>query len=55
MHFGQKNPRKEYTMGGHTLEAIKQEKDLGVLIDESLKPSAQCARQLPKQTWCWVS
>ena len=35
-------------MGGHTLEASKQEKDLGVLIDESLKPSAQCAKAAEK-------
>ena len=48
MHFGQKNPRKEYTMGGHTLEASRQEKDLGVLIDENLKPSAQCAKAAAK-------
>ena len=31
-------------MGGHTLESSKQEKDLGVLIDDSLKPSAQCVK-----------
>ena len=40
MHFGKKNPRQEYTMGEHTLESSKQEKDLGVLIEDNLKPSA---------------
>ena len=44
MHFGKNNTRQEYTMGGHTLESSTQEKDLGVLIDDSLKPSAQCAK-----------
>ena len=39
MYFGKKNTRKEYTMGGHILEASKQEKDQWVLIDDSLKPS----------------
>ena len=48
MHFGKKNIRQEYTMGGHPLEASKQEKDLGVLIDDSLKPSAQCAKAASK-------
>ena len=48
MHFGKKNTRQQYTMGGHTLESSKQEKDLGVLIDDSLKPSAQCAKAASK-------
>ena len=41
MHFGKNNTRQLYTMGGHTLEASKQEKDPGVLINDNLKPSAQ--------------
>ena len=48
MYFGKNNTRQEYTMGGHTLESSKQEKDLGVLIDDSLKPSAQCAKAAAK-------
>ena len=44
MHFGRNNCRQEYTMGGHTLESSRQEKDLGVLIDQNMKPSAQCAK-----------
>ena len=35
-------------MGGQQLQASHQEKDLGVLVDESLKPSAQCARASAK-------
>ena len=34
-------------MGGHTLESSK-EKDLGVLIEDNLKPSAQCAKAASK-------
>ena len=48
MHFGKKNTRQEYTMGGHILEESKQEKDLGVIIEDSLKPSAQCAKAAAK-------
>jgi hypothetical protein len=31
-------------MGGTTLSVTKEEKDLGVLISDSLKPAAQCAK-----------
>ena len=34
-------------MGGHTLESSK-EKDLGVLIEDNLKPSAQFAKAASK-------
>ena len=36
MHFGRVNPRQDYQMGGHTLEAIDQEKDLGVIVNDTL-------------------
>ena len=48
MHFGKHNPKQVYMMGGQQLQASHQEKDLGVLVDESLKPSAQCARASAK-------
>ena len=48
MHFGKDNPKQEYTMGGIALESSKQEKDLGVLIDDNLKPKAQCAKAATK-------
>ena len=38
----------EFTMGGHILKSSKDKKDLGVLIDDSLKPSAQCAKAASK-------
>ena len=48
MHFGKKNSRQEYTMGGHKLESSRQEKDLGVLIEDNLNPSAQRAKAAAK-------
>ena len=48
MHFGKNNPRMGYTMGGQALESSRQEKDLGVLIEDNLKPSAQCAKAASK-------
>ena len=48
MHFGKHNPKQVNTMVGQQLQASSQEKDLGVLVDEPLKPSAQCARAAAK-------
>ena len=47
IHFGRNNPRFHYTMGGHApagvvLEAVKVEKDVGVMISDDMKPSVQC-------------
>ena len=36
MHVGQNNPKFEYMMSDQTLETISEEKDLGVLVDNSL-------------------
>ena len=44
MHIGSKNPEVKYTMDGVVLEAIDQEKDLGVYIPNNCKPSAQCSK-----------
>lgn len=49
MHLGSKNPGFHYTMGGlapggRVLEETPVEKDVGVIIQSSLKPSAQCVR-----------
>ena len=53
MHAGSRNPNFSYTMRGHApagtvLEPSKVEKDLGVLIHASLKPSEQCAAAAKK-------
>ena len=44
LHLGGKNAKFSYTMGGRVLEEVDNEKDLGVIIHTSLKPSMQCAR-----------
>ena len=42
LHFGRKNPKYEYFMRDTKLEEATEEKDLGVWISTTLKPSKQC-------------
>ena len=48
MHLGSNNPKLAYQMNGHTLECISSEKDLGVLIDDTLKFHLQTAAATKK-------
>ena len=48
MHIGIKNPQMPYFMDGKLLEAISEEKDLGILITDNLKPVHQCAAAAKK-------
>ena len=53
MHVGSSNPSYSYTMGGYApggtiLTDVSEEKDIGVMIHNSLKPSVQCARAVKK-------
>ena len=53
MHFGNSNPRFSYHMGGYApggiiVEEVQEEKDLGVMISDTLKPGAQCAKAVKK-------
>ena len=53
MHLGKNNPQFTYTMGGYApagvvLSSSAEEKDVGVLVSNNLKPSSQCAKAANK-------
>ena len=42
LHLGRTNPRYDYTMGGTQVAKTEEEKDIRVLVHDSLRPSRQC-------------
>ena len=42
MHIGRNNPKAQYTMNGTVLESTDEERDIGVNVHKSLRPSKQC-------------
>ena len=46
--MGRKNQLFDYSMVGRPLEVVEFEKDVGVIIDNTLKPSLQCVKAAKK-------
>ena len=44
LHFGKNNTGEDYLLNGVTLDKSDQEKDIGVIIHKTLKPTAQCTK-----------
>jgi hypothetical protein len=44
LHLGYNNSKQVYTMHGQQLETTEEERDIGVMVSNTLKPSAQCRK-----------
>src|SRR6218665_4059181 len=48
MHIGKGNQELSYEMGGKVLKVSEEERELGVIMHRSVKPSRQCAEASKK-------
>jgi hypothetical protein len=44
MHVGRNNPKQKYYINGQELSTVEEEKDIGVLVHNSLKPAKHCEK-----------
>ena len=51
LHVGRSNPEHEYRMAGQVLEKVEEEKDIGIIIHKSLKPTRQCQKAERDSYW----
>ena len=48
MHLGKHNTKQVYSMDGQVLETTNAEKDIGVMVQDNLKPSLHCTKVAAK-------
>ena len=48
LHFGHNNKQKHYFRKASKLSTTKEEKNVGVLVTDNIKPSSQCAAAVNK-------
>jgi hypothetical protein len=44
MHVGRNNPKYKYSINGQELSVVEEEKDIGVIVQNNLKPTKQCEK-----------
>ena len=54
MHFGFNNHNNIFILGGHILDTVDEEKNLGVMFLKDLKASSQCIKIVKTANQIWV-